>query len=106
MQPDRPVELGHGREDRLEAGIVERLARDVGEDLDAAGTELADRAPRFLHGALDVGQRDRGDEAGKRLGVLRAQFRHGVVADARELEPGLAGGESSIGGLGSEMISR
>ena len=93
MQPDRQVELRHGREDRLEGRIVERLAGDIGEDLDAAGAELVDRAPRLLHRALDVGHRHGRDEGREALGMARAQLRHGVVADARQVEAGLAGGE-------------
>ena len=47
MQPDRQVELGHDGEHRLELRQVERLARIRRVDLDAAGAQLLDRAPRF-----------------------------------------------------------
>ena len=93
MQPDRPVELRHGLEDRLERRIVERLAGDVGEDLDAAGVQLGDGAPSLLDRSLHVGHRHRRDEGRKALGMLRAQFGHRIVADAREAQADVAGRE-------------
>src|SRR5215216_7007201 len=44
MQPDRQVISGHSGEYRSEALLVERMASDVGEDLDAARTQRFDRA--------------------------------------------------------------
>src|SRR6516164_3154351 len=93
VQPDRQIELRHGRENRLENFFVERPARHAGEDLDAAGAELADRAPRLRDRAVHVRHRERGDEGRQALGMARGELGHGVVADAREVEPDLAGGE-------------
>src|SRR5262245_46624783 len=93
MQPDRQVELRHGCEDRLEGFFVERPAGHAGEDLDAAGAELVDRAPRLLYRAVRVRHRERGDEGREAVGMARGELRHGVVADAREVEPDLAVGK-------------
>src|SRR5262249_30250020 len=52
-----------------------------------------DRAARLGHRARDVGERQRGHESWKALRMARAKFRHGIVADTREIEADLAGGE-------------
>ena len=90
MQPDRQVVRGHRGKHRLEALLVERMARDVGEDLDAARAELSDRALGFLQRAIHIVERHRGDEGRKAPRVRGAQLRHRVVGDARELRRGLA----------------
>ena len=93
MQPDRQVEIGERREQRRVGQAVERLAGERGEDLDAAGAELRDGARGLGDRAVDVGCRHRGDEAGEAVRVLGAQFRHGVIADAREPRAGRARGD-------------
>ena len=93
VQPDRQVVLGHRGEERAKLRQVERLAGDVGEDLHAARAEVADGALGFRDGRVDVGQRDCRHEGGEALGMLRAQLRHGVVADPRQRFGGLALGE-------------
>src|SRR5262249_17315059 len=91
--PDRQIELRHGRENRLEGFFVERPAGHAGEDLDAAGAELVDRAPCLLYRAVHVRHRERGDEGREARGMARGELRLGVVADAREVQPDLAGGK-------------
>src|SRR6516165_6629492 len=93
VQPDRQIELRHGRENRLESFFVERPARDAGEDLDAAGAEVLHRAPRLLYRAVHVRHRECGNEGREAVGMARGELGHGVVADAREVEPDLAVGK-------------
>ena len=93
MQPDRQIKLRHRGEDRLESFLVERAARNISENLNASGAELLDRAARLLHRAFYVRHRQRGNKTREAVGIARTQLRHGVVADAREVEPGLAGGK-------------
>src|SRR5207237_10619983 len=93
MQPDRQIKLRHRGEDRLESFLVERAARNISENLNASGAELLDRAARLLHRAFYVRHRQRGDKSWEAVGIARTQLGHGVVADAREVEPGLAGGK-------------
>ncbi len=94
MQPDRQIELRHGRENRLEGGFVERPAGDVGEDLDAAGAELLHRAPRLRDRALHVGHRHRGDEGREsaRDGARTSSAMASLPMRAR-FRPDLAGGK-------------
>ena len=93
MQPDREIELRHGREDRLESGVVERPAGDVGENLNPARAELLDRTLRLLHRTLDVGHRHGRDESRKARAMALAQPGHGVIADARQVQSDLSGGK-------------
>src|SRR5262245_48480675 len=90
VQPDRQIELRHGRENRLEGFFVERPAGHAGEDLDAAGTEVVHRAARLCDRAVNVRHRERRDEGREAVGMARGELGHGVVADAREVEPDLA----------------
>src|SRR5262245_7447766 len=93
MQPDRQIELRHRRENRLEGFFIKRPAGHAGEDLDAASAELVDRAPRLLYRAVHVRHRERGDEGREARGMARGELGHGVVADAREVQPDLAVGK-------------
>ena len=93
MQPDRQIELRHRREHRLEDRIVERPPGVRRVDLDAAGAEILDRAPRLRDRALHVLQRHRGDEGRKPLRMLAAQLRHRVIGDPRQRQPELAVGD-------------
>ena len=71
-------------EQRLEHGFVERPAGERRKNLHAGGAELVDGALGLLDRTHDVGERQRGDEAGKAVGMLLAKLRHGVVGDARQ----------------------
>ena len=85
MQPNRQIELRHRGEDRLELGIVERFAGDVGVDQHATGAEILDGTTRLSHGAFDIGQAKRCGEARETLGMFAAQFAHCVIRNAGEL---------------------
>src|SRR5262249_15848075 len=85
MQPDRQVVRGHAPEDRAKLSGRERLAGDIGEELDAAGAEI-------LHGAVDLGERgvdivhrQRRNESREAIGMLAAQLRQAAVRPRRKL---------------------
>ncbi len=84
MHEDRQVVLDHAAEDRPEFGQRERLARDIGEDLDAACAEL-------IHGAIDLGerrvdivQRQRRNEGREAVGMRVADLRQRIVREPRQ----------------------
>ena len=92
MHPDRQVVRHHALKYRAELGRRERLARDVGEDLNAARAEAG-------HGTIDLGQRgvdiihgQRCDESRESIGVPTAELGEGVVRQPRELRRLLGGG--------------
>jgi hypothetical protein len=84
MHPDRQIMARHGGEDRLKLGQIKRLASDVGENLDAARAKLRHRAVDFDKRAVNVQHRDGCCERREAIWMLRAQFRHAIVADAGE----------------------
>ena len=84
MQPDRQVIAGHGGEERGVAGIVERPPCDMGENLDADGAQLLDRAPELGHGGVHIAQGQSGDESRKAVLVATHQLGHAVIGDARQ----------------------
>src|SRR5206468_9150715 len=85
MDPDRSIELGHRREERREAQVVEREVVHVRVYLDAEGAELAHRALRLVDGAVGVVHRQRGRETDEAL-MLPAELGDLVVRPPRELD--------------------
>src|SRR6476661_5238561 len=85
MHPDRQVVGHHALKYRAKLWGRERLARDVGEDLNTAGAETG-------YGAIDLGQRgvdivhgQRCDESRKSIGMPAAELGERVVRQTREL---------------------
>ena len=78
MQPDRLAELVHGGEERVELGIVERLAGDVGVDLHAERAVL-DRALALAHAGVGRGERGFRHPAGEIIGIFLADLGEAVV---------------------------
>ena len=85
MHPDRQVVRRHALEYRAEFGSRERLAGDIGEDLDAARAKAG-------HGTIDLGKRGvdivhgkRRNEGGEPIGMPAAEFGECVVREPREL---------------------
>ena len=89
VQPDHPVERLDPREDRVEAGIVQWHAADVGEELDAERAQLADRMVNLAQRRLDVTQRQGRREAREPVGEAPHQAGHLLVGAARHLGGGL-----------------
>src|ERR671915_327299 len=85
MHPNRPVELGHAGEQRLEAGIVEWQAVHVRVDLDAEGAELPHGPVDLPERGVHVVHRQTGDEADERLRARAHQLGHLVVRQAGEV---------------------
>ena len=79
------VVLRHALEDRPEFRRRQRLAGDIGEDLDAAGAKLVDRAVDLGERGVDIVHRQRGDEGRKVIGILAADLGQRVVGHPREL---------------------
>ena len=84
MQPDRQVVAGERREYRRKARLIERVPGDVGENLNAARAQRLDRALGFRERPVHVVERDGRDKGREAVGMARAEFRHGIVGDARE----------------------
>ena len=85
MHPDRQVVGHHALKYRAKVWGRERLARDVGEDLNTARAQTG-------HGTIDLGQRgvdivhgQRCDEGRESIGVPAAELGEQVVREAREL---------------------
>ena len=95
MHPDRQVVRGHAGEDRPELGRAQRLAGDVGEDLDAARAEAFHRAVDLGERGLDVVHRQRRDERREAVGVPAAKLGQRVVGEPRELRR-LVGGRDQL----------
>src|ERR1700704_1116821 len=98
MHPDRQIVRRHALENRTELGCRERLAGDIGKDLDAARTEAG-------HGTIDLGKRSldivhgkRCDERRESIGVPAAEIRQRVVCQPRKL--------GSLVGWGNELERR
>ena len=73
MDPDRQIVFfGHDREDRLEFGLIQRAALDVGVELDAFCAQILDAAVNFLDHRIHVVHRQRRREAGEALGIFGA----------------------------------
>ena len=75
------VVLGHPREDRQEFRRIERLAGDVGEDLDAEKAERVDRPFGFGNRRVDVGHRQARACTDEAIGMSGDERRHLVVGD-------------------------
>ena len=103
MHPDRQIVLDHAPEDRPEFRRAQRLAGDIGEDLDAARAEVV--RPRGRSRASDASILFIGSaamKAGKRSGCLRQTSASASLA-MRASSGVLSGGAiSSSGGLASE----
>ena len=87
VHPDRQIVFRHRVEQGLELGLVERPSADIGEDLDAACAEVADRPVQLVHRPVHVVHRERGDEGDEPVRVKTDQLRHRVVGDPCELRP-------------------
>ncbi len=90
VQPDRQIVSHHGLEQRQELGRDDRLAENVGVDLDALRAELGHGTLRFDQRGVGRVHRQRGRERDEVLGVLLDQLGHAVVGDPREFD-GLLG---------------
>ena len=100
MYPHRQVKLGHFPENRPVLRQAERLAQDVGEDLDAARTELADAAVNLLHAGINVIHRHRGDPCRKAVRVLVVNLCQAVVGNARKERRHVGAAEGLDGRVG------
>ena len=67
------------------SGCRERLARDIGEDLDAARAEAGHRTIDLGERRLDIVHGQRCDEGRESVGMPAAELRERVVREAREL---------------------
>ena len=85
MDPDRQVVLRHALEDRPELRCRQRLAGDIGEHLDAACAEVADRAVDLGERGVDIVHRQRGDEGRELVGIPAADLGERVVGEPRQL---------------------
>ena len=86
MQPDRLAEFVHGREEGFEFRSVERLAGHIAVDLGADRAEIADSALGFRYAGVRSRKRRLGNEGGKAVRILGAQFRKPVIAALRKFE--------------------
>jgi hypothetical protein len=90
VHPDRPVELRHAREHRLEARVVGRAAVHVRVDLNAERAQLADRPVDLGQRGIDVVDRHAGHEAEEGVGPIAHQLGQRVVGQPGQLD-GLGG---------------
>src|SRR5579872_2836308 len=84
MHPDADIAFGDLIEERLIFWLIERLASDVGEDLDAAGAQVGDRPDGFLGGLVGIIHGERRDESRETLGMLSTKLGHSVVGEPRD----------------------
>jgi hypothetical protein len=84
MHPDRQVVRRHALENRAKLGFRERPARNIGEDLDAAGAEAGHRTIDLGERRLDIVHGERCNEGRESVGMPAAKFRERVVGEARE----------------------
>jgi hypothetical protein len=85
MHPHRQVVLHHATENRPELRRRQRLAGDIGEQLDAAGAQRRDRAVDLGERRLDVVHRQRGDERRELVGMSAADICQRVVGEPRQI---------------------
>ena len=79
------VVLRHALEDRPELRCRQRLAGDIGEDLDAAGAKFVDGAVDLGERGLDIVHRQRGDEGREMIGIPAADFGQRIIRQPREI---------------------
>jgi len=86
MQPDRQIVSHHGLEQREELRRDDRLAENIGVDLNALRAEFGHGTLRFDQRSLGCVHRQRGRECDEVVGILLDQLSHAVVGDAREFD--------------------